>query len=440
MFSIRIDQPKNLLHISIRGTFDSAQAKNMLEKLRIEVPKLKKGFKLLDDLSEVDVIDPDCRPFIESVMDLCNQHEVSIVVRIIADESKDIGFNIMSTFHYSGQVKIYKCKSLEEARNYFVLKGPSPFDRKMVSFLRIMRARAAEFSSTIFFRLGVLIVCFTGLIAIRLMAHAFGISLRYAYITLISIAGVWFGVRGGIIAALISMLIFFVEVFILQSFQLRDLVIQYTDMTLRFFIYLLSGMAIGYFADLEKKLRKDMEVLAGQDALTECYNYRSLMQLLEAEIMRSRRHSKEVTIALLDLDHFKKINDDYGHLVGNDALKMFSTALKDAVRQEDIVSRYGGEEFLIIFPESNVHQTTLVLERIKARLLKTEIKSEYLSSDDVVHITFSAGIASFPNHAAEVNSLINAADSALYMAKNSGRDKICPAIIKFPNLIEFPTE
>jgi len=269
------------------------------------------------------------------------------------------------------------------------------------------------------FRLFFIIFGFLILIFLRIKSGFFEFSLGYLYIILISLAGFWFGIKGGLISAFCASLIFLFEVNIFKYWAFRDLALR--GMFFRFFVYFLTGLGLGYLSNLEKKLKESLKNLAYYDELTGCVNFRWTMRILEREFRRAQRYKKELSIIMVDIDHFKKINDTYGHLAGNVILKEFAHILQENVRSIDVVGRYGGEEFLIILPEAGLHQAQIVGERIKEKLSEKEIK---ISQKDTIKIKFSAGIASFPYNATSVSELMTVADNALYRAKKAGRDRI----------------
>lgn len=285
-----------------------------------------------------------------------------------------------------------------------------------------IRKKFPEIVTSVHFYLLFLFVGFTLISILRYSSEAFGISLGYLYILLISLSGFWFGVKGGIIAAALSTIIFIAEVEIYPNFPGRELVI--IGAPFRLIVYFLSGIIIGYFSKLQKRLSHKIEYLAYHDRLTGCVNYTWIIDFLEKEIARSRRFIKEFSIILIDIDHFKKINDTYGHLVGNDVLAAFANIIKNNVRNMDIVGRYGGEEFLIIFPELGSDEALEVLKRIRERLSEAKITSSRLREKADIKLQFSAGISSFPYNANNIKELIQVADDALYQAKQRGRDRI----------------
>lgn len=154
---------------------------------------------------------------------------------------------------------------------------------------------------------------------------------------------------------------------------------------------------------------------ASTDGLTRVYNRRYFYRRLEEELERSRRYGPPCALIMLDVDDFKMYNDRYGHLAGDDLLRELASLLKDAVRQVDIVARYGGDEFAMILPETDVHQGSSVAERLRQTVSSHAFALREAEQD--AHITLSVGVAAFPTHATEVEALVDAADRALLAAK-----------------------
>jgi diguanylate cyclase (GGDEF)-like protein len=173
--------------------------------------------------------------------------------------------------------------------------------------------------------------------------------------------------------------------------------------------------------DLIMKNRVLAEVSA-RDALTGLYNRWYVMEKIESEMNRSLRHGSPVALLMLDIDHFKRINDSFGHAAGDQVLKSFGQVLRESCRVYDVPGRYGGEEFCIILPETRIGSTTAVAERIRQRLAA----SRFDVGTDRVAITASIGIAGMDADGGVVSSaaLIERADRALYSAKNNGRNRV----------------
>jgi diguanylate cyclase (GGDEF)-like protein len=175
--------------------------------------------------------------------------------------------------------------------------------------------------------------------------------------------------------------------------------------------------------DLIVKNRLLSEV-SSRDALTGLYNRWFVMEKIDSEINRALRHGSAMSLLMLDLDHFKRVNDTWGHSAGDHVLQSIGKLLRDSCRVYDVPGRYGGEEFCILLPETRVGNTSVVAERIRTRLESTEMSC----GDDTFVVTASIGIAGMDApEAAELLSpaaLIDRADRALYSAKSRGRNRV----------------
>jgi len=171
-----------------------------------------------------------------------------------------------------------------------------------------------------------------------------------------------------------------------------------------------------------EQARADLERLATTDALTGLHNRRHFMAMAEAEIERAHRYGRPITVALADLDNFKRVNDSYGHAAGDTALRAFSTLLADFLRQSDWACRYGGEEFAFIFPESSVDEVLNLASRLCEQLAALDIAGP---GGEVLHVTVSLGLADASH--CPLETALRAADEALYRAKSQGRNKVLVA-------------
>ncbi len=156
------------------------------------------------------------------------------------------------------------------------------------------------------------------------------------------------------------------------------------------------------------------------DALTGCFNRRAFDMQLERDLSLATRIRQPLSLIMLDVDHFKSVNDTYGHDAGDAALRCLADMLRAELRGVDTAARYGGEEFAIILPQADLNGALLVAERLRARLADTVMPS-------IGHITASFGLASFPQCADASAQLVKLADRALYDAKHAGRNRICTA-------------
>ena len=166
---------------------------------------------------------------------------------------------------------------------------------------------------------------------------------------------------------------------------------------------------------LEFKLNE----LVIKDELTKLYNRREMNRLLEAEISRCQRNNQNFCFVLVDLDHFKSINDNYGHLMGDKVLQDIAQIILTEIRVVDSAARFGGEEIAIILPNINASQAFSLVERIRKNLAKIQFIST--QSNDSFFVTFSAGISEFKPESIMTN-IIDSADKALYQAKSQGRN------------------
>ena len=182
-------------------------------------------------------------------------------------------------------------------------------------------------------------------------------------------------------------------------------------------------------ADAEKRilqLTTELGIIgeaAHQDYLTGALNRRGMNEALEREFSRADRHSADLCIAMMDIDHFKKINDNLGHVTGDEALTYFVKIIKDVLRTTDVIARYGGEEFIIILPATPEDEAVGVITRVQRELTK----NFFMHKNERVLITFSAGVAQRkPGETPE--SLIPRADAALFIAKQNGRNQVIAAV------------
>lgn len=166
-----------------------------------------------------------------------------------------------------------------------------------------------------------------------------------------------------------------------------------------------------------------LEMLAHTDPVTHLLNRRGLLGRLATELDRVRRYNAPLALLLIDLDRFKSVNDTYGHLVGDNVLAEMGTLLQRATRSVDVVGRYGGEEFVVVLPETSADGALVIAERIRERIAGHKFTfGEGITN----HLTGSIGIANYPSPGVDSpEELLHAADVALYRAKESGRNAVC---------------
>jgi diguanylate cyclase (GGDEF)-like protein len=171
-------------------------------------------------------------------------------------------------------------------------------------------------------------------------------------------------------------------------------------------------------------LRDTLRQQSIRDPLTGLFNRRFMEESLEREIFRARRKREPVSVIMLDVDHFKRFNDQYGHDAGDVVIQAVGRHLRDGVRAEDVVCRYGGEEFVLILPGSN---TTNAAQRAESLRQGVSQLALTLGTTQLPHVTCSIGVASYPINGQTTGNLLKAADTALYQAKRNGRDRVIVA-------------
>ena len=177
-------------------------------------------------------------------------------------------------------------------------------------------------------------------------------------------------------------------------------------------------LTIGYFVNKSYKLFLKVEDLTITDSLTGIYNRRYLELFMEKSIPIYKRTNSSLVFMMLDIDHFKKVNDNYGHRCGDEALRHTSSIISKNVRNFDVFVRFGGEEFAVILPNTKVAEGLIIAERIREAVEK----SEFIYKNERIHFTISIGVSFYNGDTAE--EFIEQADNALYKAKEDGRNQI----------------
>lgn len=170
-----------------------------------------------------------------------------------------------------------------------------------------------------------------------------------------------------------------------------------------------------------KTMEKKLEKLATTDPLTGAKNRRSFQNLFEKEIKRSKRYNNSLALLMMDIDHFKKINDNFGHDIGDKILKLLVAKSHSVLRDSDLFGRWGGEEFIILLPETDLPHASAATERLRGELAKSEL----VTNDGVnINFTVSIGFTIIENQNIAIDDIIKKADKALYMAKEQGRNRV----------------
>jgi diguanylate cyclase (GGDEF)-like protein len=189
--------------------------------------------------------------------------------------------------------------------------------------------------------------------------------------------------------------------------------------------YLRVGNCIYRFltgGNVEAEYHEEIYRLTIMDALTETYNKRYLLEFLDRELSRSSRYLRPLSVVMLDIDRFKAINDDLGHLGGDFTLRELAGRIKGSIRKEELFARYGGEEFAVVLPETHTSGALTLAERLVAEIGKTQFQFE----DKSYTVTVSAGVGTTTGEADITPlDLIRRADEMLYQAKREGRNRAC---------------
>jgi diguanylate cyclase (GGDEF)-like protein len=185
--------------------------------------------------------------------------------------------------------------------------------------------------------------------------------------------------------------------------------------------FLTIKKSFNYPKVVELKVFEEANHFSKCDSLTGLYNRDYFEDSLSGEISRARRYDKEFSILFLDFDDFKKVSDTMGHLAGDYVLKKVANLIINEKREEDVVARYGGEELVVILPETNKVNTIIKAERIRKKIQDMSL----IFDGKKIQVSASGGIATFPQDATEANKLIQCADQALYRAKAEGKNQIC---------------
>jgi diguanylate cyclase (GGDEF)-like protein len=173
--------------------------------------------------------------------------------------------------------------------------------------------------------------------------------------------------------------------------------------------------------NVEAQYHEEIYRLMTIDGLTQVHNKRHFQESLDRELTRSKRYGNPFALVLFDIDHFKRINDTYGHLAGDEVLRRLGTLVKMRVRANDIVARIGGEEFAVILPEAGVVGGVSLAEKLR-KLVESE---RFVYNGEVIPVTLSLGVAAFDATLETSEALIAKADERLYQAKRGGRNRVC---------------
>jgi diguanylate cyclase (GGDEF)-like protein len=185
------------------------------------------------------------------------------------------------------------------------------------------------------------------------------------------------------------------------------------------------GLGFGVFWIATAKSRLSLELLANTDPLTGAYNRRSFISWCEKELLRSSRTRQPFSLLMIDLDHFKRINDQYGHENGDIVLCAVADELRASLRNIDTVGRWGGEEFVVLLPDTTAELAVIIAHRLRhtiESLSIAKLKTTPIQDKKLIAVTISLGVATYPNQANNIEDLLQRGDLALYQAKADGRN------------------
>jgi two-component system, cell cycle response regulator len=184
-----------------------------------------------------------------------------------------------------------------------------------------------------------------------------------------------------------------------------------------------GGLIFKFLAgeDVESQYHEEIYRMTIVDGLVQIFNKRYLYEALEREMIRARRHERELCVVMFDIDHFKLINDQYGHLAGDYVLKELARVVQGRIRRDEVFARYGGEEFALVLPETNLAGAGALCEEIRKKVAE----HRFIFQNEVMPLTISLGAALIAEEDRNASDLIRRADEKLYEAKRGGRNRVC---------------
>jgi diguanylate cyclase (GGDEF)-like protein len=187
------------------------------------------------------------------------------------------------------------------------------------------------------------------------------------------------------------------------------------------FPFSLVAMSFGFLMMANRELQSRLESQALHDPMSGAYRRDALLEMVQREIAASRRHGRPMSILMMDLDNFKAINDTHGHLVGDNVIVHFATQATQVLRTQDVIGRFGGEEFVVLLPQTDVDAALATAERVRSRIAESH------ATTDLPSYTVSIGVACLNRNDLDTLSLLDAADKALYAAKRAGKNRVVAA-------------
>jgi len=185
-------------------------------------------------------------------------------------------------------------------------------------------------------------------------------------------------------------------------------------------------MRFNYHDEIEEKYHSKLFNFASKDSLTGMFNKRYILNELQKHINMAKRNDRIFSLVMIDIDNFKGINDSHGHIAGDEFLKKVAFTINLNLRQQDVSGRFGGEEFLLILPETTIEGAFYLAKRIRKKIAETEL----LYQNHTITGTISIGVSQFDIKSPDLKTLLKSADSALYLAKQAGKNKVVKVNIK----------
>jgi diguanylate cyclase (GGDEF)-like protein len=182
--------------------------------------------------------------------------------------------------------------------------------------------------------------------------------------------------------------------------------------------------SLRHFIEVIGAKEEELRLLAATDVLTGLANRRDFMCRAETEMLRTRRYNFPVSVMMMDIDHFKKVNDTWGHGAGDEVIRQVATIARDVCRVVDLVGRIGGEEFAVLLPQTAMNGALLVAERLRETVAGRTVM---LANGQTLNVSISIGVADMTHEDDELGRLLGRADAALYEAKQLGRNRVCLA-------------
>lgn len=231
-------------------------------------------------------------------------------------------------------------------------------------------------------------------------------------------------IRSFLFVSVFTLVTYGIDIILLYKLRSQDMNFTMELLQLVVFALVLVAFSIigGYISNLRKKLGKSLSVIREMsihDELTGAYNRRHIMEMLENERQRVSRGGPRFSLAMLDIDHFKSVNDTLGHLVGDEVLRGVSDAIRNSLRSVDLYGRFGGEEFLIIMTQTDIKGATLCAERVRGAVEQKRFPN--MGTD--FKVTVSLGLTDYRGNE-KIDEMIARADKALYRAKDGGRNRV----------------